>query len=143
MLVHLDDELEKALPDKEVSKLHAHDAEVAKTTGHHDLHRCLRCAEWAVDLLSPPEHSHLHHLIHRLEQALHEIHDSDWAMEFGVREKLRDRGAQASPKLDVELTWVDDAVAAAKAVADKSGWDAVPWEALLIELIVMEPPEKR
>jgi hypothetical protein len=132
MLVYLDDALEGALPESELSKLNAHDDEVAKTTSHHDLHRCFRCAEWAVDLLSPPEHSHLRHLVHKLEKVLHEVHDSDWAMEFGMF-------VSRHPVLDEELTWVDDAVAAAKAVAEKAGWDSVPWEALLIQLIAMEP----
>ena len=136
MLIHLDDALEQALPDSEVQKLNAHDAELARTTGHHDLHRCWRCAEWAVDLLSPPEHSEIRHLGHRLEQVLHEAHDSDWAMDFGLF-------VSRAPVLDVELTWVDDAVKAAQAVASKSGWDAVPWEALLVELIAMEPPSDR
>ena len=53
--------------------------------------------------------------------------------------KVEERIGEASPKLDVELTWVDDAVAAAKALADKTGWESVPWEALLVELIAMEP----
>jgi len=91
-----------------------------------------RCAEWAVDLLSPPEHAHLRHLVHRLEQVLHEAHNSDWAVEFGLF-------VSHSPALDEELIWVDDAVAAAKAVAEKSGWNSVPWEELLVDLIAMEP----
>ena len=134
MLVHLDDALEKALPETALARLNAHDPEVAATTSHHDFHRCLRCAEWAVDLLSPPEHSHLRHLVHRLEQVVHETAHGEWAMKFGMDVP------QAAPVLDVELTWVDDAVGAAKALADKSGWDAVPWEDLLVELIAMEPP---
>jgi hypothetical protein len=132
MLVHLDDALEAALSDDEVAKLNAHDGEVAQTTSHHDLHRCWRCAEWAVDLLSPPEHSHLRHLVHRLGQVLHEAHNSDWPVEFGLFVSMH-------PVLDEELTWVDDAVAAAKAVAEKSSWDSVPWEDLLVDLIAMEP----
>ena len=132
-LVHLDDALEQALPDSEVPRLNAHDAEIAATSSRHDLHRCFRCAEWAVGLMSPPEHSHLRHLAHRLEKVLHEAHNGDWAMEFGWF-------VSHAPVLDVELTWMDDAVAAAKAVADTSGWESVPWEELLVELIAMEPP---
>lgn len=45
----------------------------------------------------------------------------------------------SAPVTDVELTWVDDAVAAANAAAKEVGWNSVPWEALLIELIAMEP----
>jgi hypothetical protein len=43
------------------------------------------------------------------------------------------------PILDVEIEWVDDAVAVANEVAKKSGWSSVPWEQLLEELIAMEP----
>jgi hypothetical protein len=143
MLVYLDDALENALPDNELARLNAYDAEVAKTTSHGDFHRCFRCAQWAVDLLSPPEHSHLRHLIHRLERVLHEVHDSDFALEFAVLGKVERTAPQASPVLDEELTWVDDAMAAAKAVAEKSGWEAVPWEALLVELIAMEPSSSK
>ena len=136
MLVHLDDALEQVLPEGELSKLNAHDAEVARTSGHHDLHRCFRCAEWAVDLLSRPEHSHLGQLGHRLQEVLHEAHQGDWAVEFGMF-------VSNAPLTDLEVAWVDDAVGAAKAVADQSGWSAVPWEELLVELIAMEPPPAR
>ena len=34
---------------------------------------------------------------------------------------------------------VDDALAVAQAVADASGWVAVPWEQLLVDLIALEP----
>ena len=136
MLVHLDDALEKVLPETELPRLEAHDPEVAVTTSHHDFHRCFRCAEWAVDLLSPPERSPLRHLVHRLEQVVHEEAHAEWAWKVGTDVPH----STHAPVLDVELTWVDDAVAAAKAVADTSGWDAVPWEHLLVDLIAMEPP---
>ena len=131
-LVHLDDALEQALPESELPKLNAHDGEVASTSSHHDLHRCFRCAEWAVALVSRPEHSHLGHMTHKLKAVLHEAHDTDWAVEFGMFVSHR-------PVLDVELTWVDDAVAVAQSAAQKSGWDSVPWEDLFVELIAMEP----
>lgn len=135
MLVHLDDALERVLPAEELAKLNAHDAEVARTSGHHDLHRCFRCAEWAVDLLSHPEHSHLGHLAQRLREVLHEAHRGEWAVDFGMF-------VSSAPVTDLELAWVDDAVAAARAVADESGWSVVGWEALLVELIAMEPPTR-
>jgi len=134
MLVHMNDELEKVLPEPEYEKLVLHDAQIAKTTSRGDFHRCFRCAEWVVELTSAPEHSHLRHLGRELEAVVHELHDTDWAVEFGA----------ATPGriiTDVELTWVDDAVKAATAAAEVSGWGAVPWEQLLIELIAIEPSE--
>ena len=62
------------------------------------------------------------------------IHDADWAVAFGA----------ATPGriiTDVELAWVDDAVAVAQAAAQKAGWPSVPWERLLEELIAIEPSE--
>jgi hypothetical protein len=132
MLRYIDDSLEKVLPDDEYSKLTQHDAEIAKTTSRGDFHRCFRCAEWAVQLATQSEHSHLDHLVTRLKVIVHEIHDTDWAVEFGVLTPGR-------TVTDVELTWVDDAIAIAQAVAQKSGWGAVPWEQLLEELIAIEP----
>jgi hypothetical protein len=132
MLVHLNDALEQVLPESVLPRLNAHDQEIARTSGHHDLHRCFRCAEWAVDLLSARERSHLRHLVHRLEEVVYEAYNGDWAVEFGLF-------VSHAPVLDIELSWVDDAVTAAAAVADKVGWDAVPWEELLVELIAMEP----
>ena len=132
MLVYLDDALEKVLPEDEFHKLEAHDAEIARTTSHGDFHRCLRCAEWAVELTARPEHTHLRHLARQLEAVLHEFHDADWAFEFGIFTPGR-------AVTDVELAWVDDAVAVAGAAAGASGWAAVPWEQLLVELIALEP----
>jgi len=132
MLTYLDDALEKVLPEAEFEKLERHDAEIAVTTSHGDFHRCLRCAEWAVELGSRAEHSHLRHLVRELEGALREFHDADWAFEFGIFTPGR-------AITDVELAWVDDAVTVASAAAETSGWAAVPWEELLVELIGLEP----
>jgi hypothetical protein len=132
MLRYLDDSLEKVLPDDQYQKLTAHDEEMAATTSRGDFHRCFRCAEWAVDLAAEGEHSHLQHLMTKLKAVVHEIRDTDWAVEFGIFTPGR-------TITDVELTWVDDAITVAQAVAQKSGWDAVPWERLLEELIAIEP----
>ena len=132
MLRYFDDSLEKVLPDNEYQKLTAHDAEMAQTTSRGDFHRCFRCAEWAVDLATHEEHSHLQHLVAKLKVVVHEIHDTDWAVEFGIFTPGR-------TVTDVELTWVDDALTVAQTLAQKSGWGAVPWEGLLEELIAIEP----
>jgi hypothetical protein len=130
MLRYFDDALEKVLPDDEYQKLTAHDAEIAKTTSRGDLHRCFRCAEWAVELTDRSEHSHLRHLVGELKTVVHEMRDTDWAVEFGLWTPGR-------TLTDVELTWVDDAVKVAQTAAEKSGWAAVAWEGLLEELIAI------
>jgi hypothetical protein len=132
MLRYFDDSLEKVLPEDEYQKLTSHDSEIASTTSRGDFHRCFRCAEWAVELAANPEHSHLHHLVRELRAVVHEIHDTDWALEFGILRPGR-------TVTDVELTWVDDVVKVAQVAAEKSGWASVPWERLLEELIAIEP----
>jgi len=132
MIRYFDDALEKVLPDDEYQKLTSHDAEIATTTSRGDFHRCFRCAEWAVELAGRSEHSHVRHLVATLEVVVHEIHDTDWAIEFGILGPGR-------TVTDVELTWVDDAIKVAQAAAGKAGWGSVPWERLLVELIAIEP----
>jgi hypothetical protein len=132
MLRYLDDALEKVLPDDEYQKLTSHDSEIAKTTSRGDFHRCFRCAEWAVELTAQPEHSHLHHVVIELKAIVHEIHDTDFAVEFGIMTPGR-------TVTDLELTWVDDAIKVAQAAAERSGWASVPWEHLLEELVAIEP----
>jgi hypothetical protein len=39
------------------------------------------------------------------------------------------------PGEDIELLWVEEATDVAKSAADKSGWDSVPWEELLQEVL--------
>ena len=134
MLRYFDDAMEKVLPDDEYQKLTSYDAEIAQTTSRGDFHRCLRCAQWAVELTAQPEHAHLAHLGGDLKAILHVIHDADWAVAFGA----------ATPGrivTDVELAWVDDAVTVAQGAAQRAGWPSVPWERLLEELIAIEPSE--
>jgi hypothetical protein len=132
MLRYLDDSLEKVLPESEYQKLTAHDGEMATTTSRGDFHRCFRCAEWAVSLAEEPKHAHLEKLVAGLKMVVHEWRDTDWALEFGI-------AGPGRTVTDVELTWVDDSVKAAQAAAEKSGWDSVPWEHLLEELMAIEP----
>jgi hypothetical protein len=39
------------------------------------------------------------------------------------------------PGEDVELLWVEEATDVAKQAAERSGWQHVPWEALLQEVL--------
>lgn len=132
MLRYLADSLEHVLPEDEYRRLLSHDADIAKTTSRGDFHRCLRCAAWAVELSTRSQRSQLRHVVSELEAVLHEIGNTNWAVEFGVWTPGR-------IITDVELTWVDDAVKVAQAVASDSGWASVPWERLLEELIAIEP----
>jgi hypothetical protein len=45
------------------------------------------------------------------------------------------------PGQDAEIQWVDDAVTVAKAEAERSGWESVPWEELLNEMLAVAVPK--
>ena len=135
MLRYFEDALEKLLPEAEYVKMTSHDSAAAKTSSRGDFHRCLHCAKWAVELADQPEHAHVAHLAHELREVVHEIHDTDYAVAFGVHEVFQ--GGRVIT--DVELAWVDEALKVAAAAATTSGWENVPWETLLVELIAIEP----
>jgi hypothetical protein len=133
MLMHLDDALRNVLPDDEYAKLTAYDTQVAATTSSGDFHRCARCAQWAVELAERPGRRAVVHLAESVRAAARQVHDTAHALRFAMIVP----GAGAVT--DVELSWVDEAVSAARAVAERDGWEAVGWEALFAELLAMEP----
>lgn len=146
VLRYFEDALGPLLPEAHYRRMAAHDPAVADTTSRHDLHRALRCAEWAVELAGggeklgagdeavPAEHQHPGR---RLAQVLRQAWDAGEAVEFAVLASI--------PGVDgtnLELVrWIDDVVEVARRVAEDDGWDAVPWEELLVELIGYEPSE--
>lgn len=132
ILRYLDDALEQVLPDAEHAKLTAHEAAVAATTDTADFHRCLHCARWAVSLADVPEHG-LSGRLQQLRKVLAEAHETWTGVRFGSIV------AHSPVVTDVEVQWVDEAVRTAAAVAEQAGWDAVPWEQLLDDLVAMEP----
>lgn len=121
------------MPDDEYAKLTAYDTQVAATTSSGDFHRCARCAQWAVELAERPGHGAVVHLAESVRAAARQVHDTAHALRFAMIVP----GAGAVT--DVELSWVDEAVSAARTVAERDGWDAVGWEALFAELVSMEP----
>lgn len=135
ILRYLDDELEKVLPEDAYARLTARDAAVAATTSTHDFHRCLHCARWAVSVAEHTGHG-LAGPLQELKTVVEALHDTWAGVRFGSI-------VPNSPVVtDVELEWVDAALRTARQVAERSGWDAVPWEQLVDDLIAMEPEPK-
>ncbi|MDA8267419.1 MAG: hypothetical protein M0013_03475 [Actinomycetota bacterium] len=132
MLEYLDDALQAVLPDEEYAKLTQFDEAIARTTSRGDFHRCLHCAHWAVSLADHPQNAHTGHLVESLRTVVDEIRDTSYAVDFGLFTPGR-------TVTDVELAWVDRAMQTAEAVAASFGWDAVPWQNLVEELVAMEP----
>jgi hypothetical protein len=78
-----------------------------------------------------PSGSHLGHLIKDLKETRKLQKDTIFGAEFGL---IKDG---VGPGEDVEIQWVDDTVAVAKAEGERSGWDTVPWEDLLKDMLAI------
>jgi hypothetical protein len=125
------------LPTSEISKLASYQAkaDLAGADPAAEWHRAYACARWADQIVAIPEHSHL---------AAHAKEALEIVREVGVTlgAELRDfgylpLGKAVSPRFQTELAWVYEAVHVAQKVAEKNGWDAVPWEPLLEEMLAI------
>jgi hypothetical protein len=128
-------EIGKALPDAEKGKLAPYAEQLARTTHHGDLRRAWHAADWAVQLAERPSSSHLGHLVKDLKETYTLWQDTVFGADFGF--KIKDG---VGPGEDVEIQWVDDALAVARAEAERSGWSSVPWEDLLKEMLAVAQP---
>jgi hypothetical protein len=98
-------------------------------------HRALAAARWADHLVSIPAHRHLARDAAQAGEVVREI-----GVTIGA--ELRDLeylpfGKAVSPRFEAELAWVYEAVRVATKVAEESGWDSVPWPALLEEMLAI------
>jgi hypothetical protein len=122
-------EIAPSLPAADKKKLDGYAEEVAKTTHHGDLKRARQCAEWAVQMAERSSNSHLGHLVKHLEELRKLEKDSIFGAEFGKGEY-------------VEIQWVDDAVRIAKSEGERVGWNSVPWEDLLKDMLAVVQPQE-
>lgn len=132
IVAHLVRSLEKALPAEQRAWLSRFGDAVAGTTSEHDLRRAWRCAEWALQLAGHPDDSAVERRVHEIQEAYRLLKDSMYGFAFGAT--VRDG---VGPGTDVQLQWVERAVAVAVETGTAHGWDEVPWEALLSDLIEM------
>jgi hypothetical protein len=135
--------LREVLPEEEQPKLAAYAERAAATKSRGDFHRALHCLHWAVEVAEQPKHSHLSGVGVRLRETYKAWQDIVLGSEFGSDVKLGKgnpsqeiKGDQKiGPGEDIELLWVGEAVSVAKGAAEKSGWDSVPWQGLLEEVL--------
>ncbi len=135
--------LREILPEDERSKLAAYAKRAGDTKPRGDFHRARHCLHWAIEVTEQPKHSHLSGVAVRLKETYKAWQDVVLGAEFGSDVKMGTgnpaqeiKGDQkVGPGEDIELLWVGEAVAVAKSAAEKSGWDAVPWENLLQEVL--------
>jgi hypothetical protein len=139
-------DLQAALPEPQREKLQTYWAKADATTPEGDFHRARECLRWAVRVAEMPEHSHLAHLSTRLKETYKAWQDIVFGTEFGSRVE-RGKGPEGhditgkqriGPGEDIEILWVGEAVSVAKTAAEKSGWDQVPWEQLVKDVLAVE-----
>ncbi len=135
--------LREILPEEEREKLDRYTQEADGATPKGDFHRASHCLRWAIKVAESPEHSHLSGMAVRLKET-HKAWQDIWlGLEFGSGVKMGKGQAsheikgdqKIGPGEDVELLWVEEATDVAKNAAEKSGWDNVPWEELLEEVL--------
>jgi hypothetical protein len=125
------DEIRDVFPPEQAAKVHPHQGAISKCTEHHDHRRSHRCAVWAIDLVEAQKAPHPEW--EKIKEE-HKFWEDAWA---GVEWPLL-MGMQISPKDGIRTEWAQETVDVANRVAAVAGWDAVPWEQLLVELIEME-----
>ena len=128
-------EIEPSLPDEGKARLSSYADRIAGTTHHGDFRRAWHCADWAIRVAEASSGSKHGHLVTGLKEKHTLWKDTIFGVEFGAKPD------GVGPGQDAEIQWVDDAVAIAKDEADRSGWDAVPWEDLLKEMLAVAAPK--
>lgn len=130
------------VPRSETSKLVAYQEQalVAGSEPTAEWHRAYACARWAERLVATPEHGHLAADAAKAIEIVREL-----GVTFGA--EIRDLeylpfGKSVSPHFQIELAWVHEAVHVAARVAEKIGWNNVPWEALIEEMLAVPAAPK-
>jgi hypothetical protein len=135
--------LRDVLPEDEQPALAGYAEQAESSLPRGDLHRAWHCLHWAIEVSEQPKHSHLSNVGVRLKETYKAWQDVVLGTEFGAEVKAGKgnpaqeiKGDQKiGPGEDIELLWVGEAVAVAKSAAEKSGWDSVPWQALVQDLL--------
>jgi hypothetical protein len=129
--------LHEVLPVTETAKLVAYH-EQALTAGadpNAEWHRAYACARWADQIVAIPAH---HHLGADAARALEIVREVGVTIGAEIRDiEYLPFGRSVSPQFQTELAWVYEAVHVAEKAAEKSGWNAVPWEQLLQTMLAV------
>jgi hypothetical protein len=135
--------LREVLPEEGRVSLAAYTEQAEASSPRGDLHRAWHCLHWAIEVTEQPKHSHLSHVGTRLKETYKAWQDIVLGTEFGSDVKLGKgnpsqeiKGDQKiGPGEDIELLWVGEAVSVAKGAAEQAGWEHVPWEGLVQEVL--------
>src|SRR5580692_11470877 len=135
--------LREILPKDEQPTLAAFAEQAEGSEPRGDLHRAWHCLHWAIEVSEQPKHSHLSGVGIRLKETYKAWQDIVLGTEFGSEVKagkgnpsqeIKD-DQKIGPGEDIELLWVGEAVSVAQSAAEKSGWNDVPWEGLVQEVL--------
>jgi hypothetical protein len=131
------DEIKDVFPAEQSAKVRPHLSDISKCTERHDHRRSHRCAVWAIDLVKAQKAPHPEW--EKIKEE-HKFWDDAWAgVEWFASPVIPEPALmEISPMHAIRTEWAQETVDVALRVANVSGWDAVPWEELLIELIGME-----
>lgn len=126
-------EVNRDFPSEECGKVKAHEEAIAKTTTENDGHRARMCAAWAIEIVKKKDSEHPRW------KEIKQLHQEWSNTVFAGRFALSSIGPEGrlGPIGDVEILWTEDAVHLAKNLADEDGWSEVPWEDLLVAMIVL------
>lgn len=143
--------LSHVMPEGEQAKLAAYAPKAAEAGSEKTAEwvRAVKCARWAEQIVSIPEHNHLAVEARRVIEAIRELEKTFGAELAHLMEVPFSSGAGASlsaslggqsgypvsPRFEAEIEWVYEAVHVAEKVAAKAGWEAVPWEELLTDML--------
>jgi hypothetical protein len=135
--------LREVLPRDDQEKLAAYTEQAEASSPRGDLHRAWHCLDWAIKVSEQPKHSHLSDVGIRLKETYKAWQDIVLGTEFGSDVKMGTgnpsqeiKGDQKiGPGEDIELLWVGEAVSVAKSAAENAGWDSVPWQELVQEVL--------
>lgn len=135
MISHLIDGLQEVLPNSERSKLEEF-TKLASDAGSDpasEWQRAFRCARWAEEMVSLPAHRHLTGEAERSMEAVRLV-EGTAATTLG---QFVPSPWHVSNEFAVEITWVYEALHVAEKVAAAVGWEKVPWDRLLSDLIAI------
>lgn len=138
ILAYLEESLAEALPAEEQSKLAEFHDDIATATSAGDAKRARHCAHWALQNAGDPNDFGIHKGADELRAAYKLLKDSLFGVEFGLETDLGSTGWDSTGVgYDVQIQWVNNSVDVAKALAEETGWQEVPWQSLIRELLAI------
>ena len=144
VLAQLVRELRTVLPAEGLDRLSGIEGEIAAAhlNDHSDPARARRCAEWAVEVASRPELGHIRQALAGLSEVVRQMGETIRATEIGLATEIPIQSVVAPPTVRMggpggalEAQRIGEAVRVAQRVATELGWDKVPWEDLVRDLI--------